>query len=72
MAAISVGGAAHSSINPGPEPTSYDRMRHESMRLRQNGLYGIPKFFVNGSAPSRWCGCGCDRLRVWCPNASSK
>lgn len=27
-----------------PENTPYDKMRHESMRLRPNGLYGVPKF----------------------------
>lgn len=36
-------------INQGkrPEPTAYDTRRHESMRLRPNGLYGIPKFQFN-------------------------
>lgn len=28
----------------GPEATKYDQMRHESMRLRPLGMYGIPKF----------------------------
>lgn len=26
-----------------PENTKYDRMRHESMKLRPNGMYGVPK-----------------------------
>jgi hypothetical protein len=57
----------------GPEPTKYDKARHEEMRLRPNGMYGIPKFFVQGFAPNRWCDCGCDRLKVWCPrNEKSK
>lgn len=30
----------------GPENTSYDKMRHESMRLRPHGMYGIIKIGV--------------------------
>ncbi len=63
--------ASHSVINPGPEPTLRDRVRHEEMRLKPHGMYGIQKFFVNGLAPSRWCDCGCDRLKVWCPKNES-
>jgi len=63
---------SHSITNPGPEPAAYDRVRHEKMHLKSNGMYGIPKFFVNGSAPSRWCDCGCDKLKVWCPNAKKE
>lgn len=59
--------AAHSITNPGPEPSAYDEQRHENMRLRSNGLYGIPKFFVSGFAPSKFCLCGCNRLKAWCP-----
>lgn len=39
--------ADHSIINSGPESTLYDKQRHESMRLRSNGMYGIPKLFLN-------------------------
>lgn len=58
--------ADHSLINPGPEPTLYDRMRHESMKLRPVFPMGT-LFFVSGLAPSRWCECGCGQLKVWCP-----
>jgi hypothetical protein len=61
--------ASHSINNSGPEPTAYDRMRHEKMHLRN--ISGATKFFVSGSAPSRWCDCGCDKLKVWCPNRAS-
>jgi hypothetical protein len=47
-----------------------DAMRWDSMRLRRNGLMGIPKFFVNGFAADKWCHCGCDLLKSWCPNRS--
>ena len=57
--------ASHTISNPGPEPTAYDQHRHDDFRLRRNGLYGIPKFFVNGFAPERWCDCGCGKLKVW-------
>jgi hypothetical protein len=63
--------ASHSINNPGPESTAYDKMRREKMRLRPNGMYGIPKFFISGSAPSRDCDCGCGKLKVWCPNRES-
>ncbi len=54
------------------ENTAYDRMRHESMRLKDNGNYGKLKIFVSGlKQDDRWCECGCDRLKVWCPNASN-
>ena len=52
------------------EPITYDKMRRESMKLRN--IFSAPKFFVNGSAPSRWCDCGCDKLKVWCPNAKKE
>ena len=71
MAAISVSNPSHGPSNPGPEKTEYDRMRHESMRLRRNGLYGIPKIFVNGfKEPKEVCKV-CDRLKVWCQCANS-
>lgn len=38
--------ASHSVANPGPEKTKYDEMRHDTMKLRRNGLYGIPKIFM--------------------------
>jgi hypothetical protein len=63
--------AAHSLANPAPENTEYDTMRHESMVLKRNGLYGITKFFVNGFAPDPWCKCGCGFRKVWCPNNES-
>lgn len=40
--------ANHSIANPGPEKSKYDQVRHESMRLKANGTYGIPKFFLKG------------------------
>ena len=49
----------------GPESTSYDRARHEEMRLKRNGLYGIPKIFISGSKIRPVCH-KCDRLLVWC------
>ena len=49
----------------GPEPTAYDRARHEEMVLKRNGLYGIPKIFVNGFKEKKICRI-CDRLLVWC------
>jgi hypothetical protein len=57
---------SHSISNPGPEPTKYDRGRHETMRLKQNGSYGIPKIFVNGFKPAKPTCVVCDKLRVWC------
>lgn len=51
-----------------PENTGYDRQRHEEMRLKPLGSYGIVKLFVNGTKESPWCTCGCDRRKVWCPN----
>lgn len=66
MAAISVGNARHGESNPGPEPTTYDRMRHESVRLRRNGLYGVPKFFVNGLRPEKVRCSDCTKLLYWC------
>ncbi len=48
----------------GAEDSLYDKSRHESMVLRDNGMYGKLKFFVSGSAPSPWCKCGF--RRVWC------
>lgn len=33
----------------GPENTAYDRMRHESMKLKPMGMYGIPKSFLDSS-----------------------
>ncbi len=59
--------ASHSINNPGPEPSYYDNTRHEKMVLRSNGMYGIQKFFVDGFKEDRWCQCGCDKLKVWCP-----
>ena len=56
----------------GPENTMYDKDRHESMVLKKNGMYGIPKFFVNGFRESPWCGCGCGYRKVWCPNENHK
>ena len=58
----------HSAANSGPENTEYDKQRHEKMRLRPNGMYGITKFFVDGFAPSRYCDCGCGKSKYWCPN----
>ncbi len=55
----------HSIMNPGPEKTEYDKMRHESMRLRPLFQYGT-KVLVNGFKESRWCPCGCGKLKVWC------
>jgi hypothetical protein len=49
----------------GPEPTAYDRARHEEMVLKRNGLYGIPKIFVNGFKKKEICE-KCDRLKYWC------
>jgi hypothetical protein len=49
-----------------------DEMRWDNMRLRRNGLMGIPKFLVNGFAPSRWCDCGCGCSKAWCPNLEKK
>ncbi len=63
--------ASHSINNPGPEQSQYDESRHEKMVLRSNGMYGIQKFFVCGFAPDRWCGCGCGKLKVWCPRNES-
>ncbi len=50
----------------GAEPTPYDKSRHESMVLRDNGMYGKLKFFISGTAPSPWCPGGCGFRRVWC------
>jgi hypothetical protein len=53
----------------GPENTSYDKARHEEMRLRRNGLYGIPKIFISGFKEKEICTV-CDRLKVWCTCAN--
>jgi hypothetical protein len=38
--------ASHSIINPGPERgNKYDDKRHQEMKLRSLGMFGIPKFF---------------------------
>ena len=51
----------------GPDKNSkYDQMRHESMRLRDNGSYGKLKIFIDGFKPSPWCECGCGMRKVWC------
>lgn len=50
----------------GPEMDSKaDIAMHEKMKLRRFGMYGIPKFFVNGFAPDPWCH-ECGRRKVWC------
>lgn len=59
-------------INPRPEPTTYDKVRHEEMRPKRNGLYGIPKVFVNGLAAEKPRCAECGRLLVWCDCASGK
>lgn len=53
-----------------PEKGSkYDERRIDEMRLRRNGLFGIPKFFVNGlKSQPRFCLCGCGFSPAWCPN----
>lgn len=38
---------AESPIITPPENTNYDRRRHEEMRLRPLGMYGIPKFIFD-------------------------
>ncbi len=58
--------ASHSIINPGPEKSKYDESRHQSMRLRSNGMMGIPKVFVNGTKPPRPICRTCDRLVSIC------
>lgn len=64
--------ANHSVSNPGPEKTQFDNRRHQEMNLKRNGLYGISKFFVNGSAPSRYCE-SCGKVKFWCEcDAKSK
>lgn len=42
-------GADSIARGSGPEPTKYDKMRHESMRLRPLGLYGIPKIQLDSA-----------------------
>ena len=32
-----------------PEKSEYDIARFDNMRLRRNGLYGIPKSFLNST-----------------------
>ena len=49
----------------GPEPTAYDRARHEEMVLKRNGLYGIPKILIDGFKKKEVCK-KCDRLKYWC------
>jgi len=56
--------ASHSAINPGPENTSYDKARHEQMRLRSPN-YGN-YFLTQGSRPPKEVCSICDRLKVWC------
>ena len=63
--------AAHSVTNPGPEDRPFDQRRHEEMRLKPLGMFGIPKFFVDGFAPSRFCE-GCGKVKYWCICAKSE
>lgn len=65
-------GTKHTNTIPGPEPTSYDRNRHESMKLRQNGMYGIPKIFMAGLAKPKPRCVDCGRLVYWCDCEKSK
>lgn len=54
----------HDKVNPGPENTTYDKERHEKMRLRYPS-YGN-RFFTHGSRESKPVCKTCDLLKVWC------
>ena len=38
----------------GPEPTLYDKRRHEEMRIK-GMAYGVPKFFLDSSKIQKGC-----------------
>jgi hypothetical protein len=48
-------GSRSVSRGSGPENSTYDKQRHESMRLRQFGLYGVVKSFPSAEVSEFRC-----------------